>query len=156
MSADRLAAGYEPRFDIDYAVGHEGERYVEKDVIAAFTTGRVEVKNDQLAAKTRNVYIEFSCLRRGSWHRSGIETTEATFWAIVLADSVVVVVPTDVLRVATVTAWGEGLKSSCERGSHPTKGVLLPVDQLVRRFMRAAQETRLGGSTSQNGAPETD
>lgn len=141
MSTDRLAAGYQPNFDIDAQVGRQGELMVA-DVIAGLRDGSVEVKTDQKAAQTGNVYIEWSCRRRNDWHPSGIhpEATASEMWAIVLGP-VVVVAPTAVMLRAARTAWAQGLRRDCMRGSHPTRGVLIPIDSLIRRCMNAAGES---------------
>lgn len=138
MSVDRLANGYQPNFDIDAAVGRQGELLV-RDVGQALADGSAEVKTDERAASTGNVYVEFKCLRRGYMEDSGIAATQAEVWAWVLNRQVVVAAPTVVVRQAARAAFKEGRKTHAPRGSHPTQGVLLPVDSLIHRLLAASQ-----------------
>ena len=66
-----MAAGYEPGFDIDAEVGHQGALFTLK-VIEALKDGSSEVKTDAMAVRTGNLYIECQCLKRGRWAPSGI------------------------------------------------------------------------------------
>src|SRR5215475_8359534 len=77
--ADRMADGYQPDFDIDAAAGRQGELLVA-DVIRALRDGSAEVKTDEMALVTGNVYIECECLRRGKWRPSGVMATGAEIW----------------------------------------------------------------------------
>lgn len=137
MSIDRLAEGYQPDFDIDAAVGRQGELLVNS-VIAALRDGTAEVKTDERAAQTGNVYVEWSCLRRNAWHPSGIAATKADVWAVVIG-RVVIVAPREVVLEAAREAYREGRRVACTVGSHPTQGVTLPIDSLIRRYMAADQ-----------------
>ena len=138
MAVDRLAPGYEPDWDIDYAVGHQAELFVA-DLIASLEGGRVEVKRDAKAAATGNIYVEFKCRRGGHFVPSGIATTTADAFAYVLGEGVVVFATTAVLRSACRRAYREGrIKDGGQRGSHPTVGVLVPVNELLNRLMDAA------------------
>ena len=56
--------------------------------------GLVEVKSDQMARATGNVFVEFEY--RGQ--PSGITSTEAGWWAIEVQDDVFVLMPTEKLR----------------------------------------------------------
>jgi hypothetical protein len=68
---------YSRDFKTDLIIGQEGEKFVA----GFFTEGcKVEVKTDFLAHRTGNVAIEYAS--RGKL--SGIATTEADYWAIVL------------------------------------------------------------------------
>lgn len=126
-TVDRMAAGYEPNFDIDYAVGHEGELFVKR-IVDSFATNSIEVKTDEMSAKTGKVYLEVQCLYRGEWRHSGVATSAAELWAHVMADEVVIVAPThQVRRIAAYWWLSEKFLAECKRGSHPTKGVALPI-----------------------------
>ena len=123
---ERLVTGYEPRWDIDAAVGQLGEGYAA-NVIEDLKTSSVEIKTDEKALKTHNIYVETECLRNGEYVSSGISTSQARFWAYVLGRSLVLVLPTHILRQA-MTA---GTRSACTRGSHPTKGYLVSLSALI-------------------------
>jgi hypothetical protein len=126
-TVDRMAAGYEPNFDIDYAVGHEGELFVKR-IVDSFATSSIEVKTDEMSAKTGKVYLEVQCLYRGEWKHSGIASSTADLWAHVMADEVVIVAPTHLVRRIAAYWWlSNKFIAECKRGSHPTKGVALPI-----------------------------
>lgn len=128
-----MARGYEPRWDIDAAVGFAGEEYV-KDIRDAFTRGSVEVKTDERAIETKRVYVEHSCCYDGVWKPSGIQTTQATVWAYVIG-GVVLAAPTAVVRVVAEEHWRSmpAHQLECMRGSHPTKGVVIPILTYIYR-----------------------
>ena len=134
MTTDRLSEGYVPDFDLDAAVGRQGEMFV-KDIASALAEGTVEVKTDQLAHRTGNVYIEYACMRKGKWQPSGIAATTSEVWAFVLgAGDVLVAAPTVVFRDMARIARSEGRVKECKRGSHPTRGVVIPVNELISRL----------------------
>lgn len=123
---DRFAEGYEPRFDIDSEVGRQGELFIGS-VVDALRNGSVEVKSDEVAARTGNFYVEFQCLIRGVWRPSGIATTEADMWAFALGSArFAVIVPTSLLKTVARDRYHAGHVRECMRGSHPTKGVTVP------------------------------
>ena len=133
MSSDlRKADGYEPRFDIDAEYGRQGELFVSS-IIDSLTKGSIEVKRDSRFAQTGNVYVEYECRKRGNWTKSGIATTEAELWAFVLGDSnVVFVVPTSSLKELVLELWRNPKNRREETdGDCPSKGVIVPVNQLV-------------------------
>ena len=81
---DRLAEGYEPRFDIDYSeVGRPGELFV-MGIIEGLKSDRVEVKTDQVSQTTGNIYVEYACKKQGQYKPSGLAVTEASLWVFVL------------------------------------------------------------------------
>lgn len=131
MSVDRLADGYEPRFDIDAAVGHQGELFTQ-NIAAGLADGSVEVKTDERAVATGNVYVEYACYRRGEWRPSGVQTTQAEFWAFVVGGRVLVSAPVADIRRAAQIAFKTGRKRECKRGSNPTRGVVIPLTVLVQ------------------------
>jgi hypothetical protein len=135
MTVDRLAPGYEPNFDIDFAVGQQGELFMTH-VLRSLGTERIEVKTDQMAGQTGNVYIEYECRGR----QSGIATTKAEFWAWVLPGDVLVVARVALVREVARAYFRAG-RTHCPRGSHPTKGVLVPVGRLVAALKDAAINT---------------
>lgn len=132
MSTDRFAEGYHPDFDRDLAFGKQGEMFVAR-IQDALADQTAEVKTDAVALDTGNVYIEYACLRRGTtWEPSGIRTTQSTVWVFVIG-VVAVAAPTDALRHIVQTYWDRtGWHRSLERGSHPTKGLCVPIPLFLR------------------------
>lgn len=138
MTPNRLAEGYQPEFDIDAEVGRQGELFV-LNLIEAFKDGRGEVKADAAAVKYRNAYIEFACLKRGSYEPSSIDTSTSDYWAIAVGDPPIfaVIAPTELVRRVKEKAVREGLLKSCLRGSHPTQGVVIPLAKLLNWLLDA-------------------
>lgn len=128
---DRTAGGYEPEFDIDYEYGRQGELFFQS-IRKAMQEDRVEVKRDGRFAETGNLYVEFACLRRGTWTPSGIAVSTAEAWSFVLGDSeVALTLSTDLLKDICRMAYRQGRIAEEKDGSHPTKGVLLKVSHLM-------------------------
>lgn len=126
-TVDRMADGYQPDWDIDSEVGRQGELFVA-DLIDTLRAGSLEVKSDAKAQQTGNVYLELECWRRGEWTPSSLTTSTADLWAQYLPGcEVLIVAPTHRVRQAAE----KGKPAGCERGSHPTKGVVLPVQNFV-------------------------
>ena len=137
MSAhDRMSDGYEPRFDLDYERGAQGELYVT-DLVAALASGStsVETKTDDQIARTGNVYIEYACWRRGQWRASGIADTSADIWFFVLPANVAIAAPVAAVRDVARSQWAT-YQRECSRGSHPTKGVAVPLGKFVSLLYR--------------------
>lgn len=128
----RVSEGYAPNFDLDLRHGQAGEQTVAA-FIEGFTNGTIEVKSDRLAANTGNVYIEGECKRRDGWQPSGIAATTATYWALVIGETVILGVPTEVLRNCYAKASDPKLRMAREEkdGSHPTRGVAIPLNVLL-------------------------
>jgi hypothetical protein len=122
-----------PDFDIDVAFGAQGELFVANIIDSLSKRGSVEVKMDARYADTGNVYVEYKCKRADGWNWSGIATTQAAFWAFVLGmDTFCFVVETETLKDAVRERWGNpNSHVECTKGSHPTKGVILPVNWLA-------------------------
>lgn len=139
-AVDRRAEGYEPDFDIDMAAGAQGELFVARMMDSLGVRGSVEVKYDAQYLNTGNVYLEYRCLRRGQWMPSGIAVTKAAFWAFVLGmDTFCFFIATETLKQAGRERWRyPKARVGLERGSHPTKGVILPVDWLANYSARVA------------------
>lgn len=138
MTDDRLAKGYQPKFDIDYQVGHQAELWVQ-DIIRALKTERVEVKYDARLEQTGNVFVEYQCLHDGqNWVPSGIAVTDAEFWVFVLHQSIsCVIVRTHELKIAVRRLWRQPRNLvPCNRGSHPTRGVKVPLAWLLQHGTR--------------------
>lgn len=125
-------SGYRPDWDVDKARGEEAEALFRK-LRTGIVAGTTEVKRDDRARETGNFYIELECRRLDGWRDSGLRTTKATAWAIVVWP-VVLAVPVWILRLAV-----EGAKpADCKVGSHPTRGVIVPVDELAKRAVAVA------------------
>lgn len=128
----------EPRWDIDYEVGRQAEIWVS-DLRKELQSGTVEVKRDRRTVETGNIYIEYECFRRGKWHPSGIATTAANLWLFVLIESeLAVVITTERLKQMARQAYRLGRRVEETDGSHPTKGVLLPVATVIAAMLREA------------------
>ena len=127
----------EPRWDVDWAIGRQGEMFVT-DVIAALRDGAtVETKTDKRAADTGRLYIEYECLGKPS----GLRTTEAMIWAFVLGSGTLLFLPTDTLKRLARLAWRiPEFRVECARGSHPTRGVLIPLASLPKWLAHLEQE----------------
>lgn len=87
----------------------------------------VEVKADERAESTGNHYVELSCKGRPS----GIRITQAAYWSVALPDGTVVMVPTEKVRRLADKAEEQGHVAHMDRGSHPTRGALVPLARLV-------------------------
>jgi hypothetical protein len=128
-TADRHSDGYEPRFDIDAEIGRQGELFV-LDIIEGLKNKSIEVKTDVRSQDTGNLYIEYECLRRGEWRPSGIATTESQLMAFVIGGSLLVV-PTQIIKRVARSELHKGHVKAQTRGSHPTKGVIVPLCLLM-------------------------
>lgn len=129
----RISEGRSPQWDLDLRYGKAGEKLVAA-FIEGFTNGTIEVKSDRLAAETGNVYIEAECRVATGWQPSGIVTTKAEYWAIVLGEAVVIGVPTSIIRRCYEKALQPGMEWARREekdGSHPTRGVVLPLNLLL-------------------------
>jgi hypothetical protein len=118
---------YEPRWDIDLREGELAERLV----IDLLTDDTIEVKHDRKALQTGNLYVETDCRRRDGWNPSGISTTKATVWFFVLheLDKVLISVRTSTLQ--RLVAKNGRRRAEEKDGSHPTRGVLVPVRDVL-------------------------
>lgn len=141
-TVNRMADGYEPRFDIDMEIGRQGEIFITSVIDALKGGASVEVKTDERALSTGNIYVEYLCLRSGVWEKSGLATTEAEVWAYVLGDSALCI-PTSRLKELGRIRWKvKANRKECMRGSHPTKGVTIPILWMLRQMpQRAAEAT---------------
>jgi len=133
MDEDRVPDTYKPEFDIDIKRGKQGEMFVQ-DIVDAMSKGghRIEIKRDDMSQVTGNIYVEYRCKRRGAWAPSGISTTEAQVWVFVLdLGNLAVCISTERLRGLVKEAHSRGRKAEEKDGSHPTKGVLVRLTDLV-------------------------
>jgi hypothetical protein len=115
----------QPEWDRDYRRGQQGELFLD-EIVRGMRDGTVEVKTDDRAVDTGNLYIETECLRQGEYKPSGLATTKAQVWLFVVG-GFSITVPTVHLR-----RWEQrSRKASCDVGSHPTRGFVLPLNQLI-------------------------
>ena len=117
---------YQP-FDIAL---HEGE-LAETEFAQAIRLAFVEHKDDRMARKTGNVFIEYS-QRTGP---SGISTTAAQFWAMRYAEDCWFFMPTSLLRALATRAWNEGRRRP--GGDFDNEGVLIPLEWLAKPWETA-------------------
>lgn len=122
----------QPDWDLDLRTGEAAEA-LALDLI---TDDTVEVKHDRLAKRTGNLYVETHCRTRGGWLPSGINTTKATVWFFVLdeAEKLMLCIGTDVLR-AHVRRFATRVLEEKD-GSHPTKGVGVPLAAVTRHLLQ--------------------
>lgn len=113
-------------FDLDLAVGHQGEALVEQLLTGGAT---VEVKTDLKWKETGNLYIETVCWSHNNenWYLSGLSSTKASYWAFVL-EGATLLVPTEILK-QVVTARGRAI--TCNIPPNPSKGYLIKVEDIT-------------------------
>lgn len=124
----------EPRFDINYAYGHEGEKQIEQ-LLRWVAGGRPEVEVKRKSFLDLYFYIETHCDkgRRGIYEPSGINVTTSKAWAFVIGDTgVSVFFPTDSLRMMLGDASTRDKEET--DGSYPTKGKLISFATLLLRL----------------------
>lgn len=127
----------EPRWDIDYQRGRQGELFVEDTIRKLRDGATVEVKTDDRALETGHVYIEYECRGRPS----GLRTTESQVWAFVLGEGVCLFLPTNTLMALARRAYrNPDYRVECARGSHPTRGVVVPLGELCRWLRETREE----------------
>ena len=133
----RLSDGYQPDWDIDLRNGQRGEQLVA-GFLEGFHSGTVEVKNDLRAIETGNFYIEYECRTAAGWTDSGIRTSKAQYWALVIGETVVLGIPTPILRRIVrravefkTTTGAHPFLVEEKDGSHPTRGVRLEFNLLL-------------------------
>lgn len=127
-------SGRRPNFDFDLRLGQEAERFVEQWSYAMLR-GEHEVKRDAVALQTMRVYIETECLYASGWGPSGINVTTARYFDIVIGDAMIIALPTNVLRPVVAHCSDPALRMAREEkdGSHPTRGVAIPLGYLMWR-----------------------
>ena len=118
-------------FDLDLAVGHQGEALVEQLLTGGAT---VEVRTDLKWKETGNLYIETVCWSHNNenWYLSGLSSTKASYWAFVL-EGTTLLVPTEVLK-QVVTARGRAI--TCNIPPNPSKGYLIKVEDIINSLRK--------------------
>lgn len=127
--------GYEPHYDFrtDLAYGEEGEENA-KEFFGALTSGKVEVKSDRY--RNGKMVVETNQKPQGKdWQLSGINVTEAEWWAYRLApDSFFLV---SVVRLKRYLRANKNLLQKIDFASdsdNPARGYLLTAER-VRQMM---------------------
>lgn len=138
----RVVEGYNPDFDIDLRIGQKAELLTEQFLRGVMDT--VEVKSDLVWANTNRVYLEHECRRKDGWQPSGIASTKADYWALVLGETIILLIPTWALQAAHRKALDPALRLTREEkdGSHPTRGVAIPTQLLLQWLFTAIRERR--------------
>ena len=123
-------------WDLDFRDGVTGESKIA-DLLSIDT---VEVKTDRRWHETNNVYIETECYYQNSqaWQPSGIKVSQATHWAFVLEDSVLLI-PLHRLKEAVYTV---GKPITCNIPPNPSRGYLVTPAQLLE-YVRQAREIEI-------------
>ena len=128
-------------YDLDFPEGEFAERLV-RDLLGG-ERGPIEVKRDWKVTETGNLAIEYEYRGR----KSGIATTEATWWAIVLngpqfAHQMLIFIKTSRLREMAREVYKRGgvVKGGDKARS---KMVLIPLEELVRYSPKATQPDML-------------
>jgi len=121
----------EPDFDIDLVSGKQAELWVLDIQRALSGNGQIEVKAPRPWLKEQSFYVEYECHLRAGWRKSGIATTKAKVWFIKFGSLPGgLVVETEWLRRAARLAFQRGNKKHCMRGSHPTRAVVVSLQEL--------------------------
>lgn len=131
--------GYEPKYDFqaDLAYGESGEENA-KEFFGAVGTGKVEVKSDRY--RNGKMVVETNQKPAGKdWQLSGINVTEAEWWAYRLApDSFFLVSVARLKRYLRANAGSLTKINLAQDGDNPARGFLLSADQ-VRWMMTGAE-----------------
>jgi len=114
---------YNRDFRYDLKVGQMAESWLAE----VLQTRTIEIKRDFKASRTGRVFVEF--FSRGK--PSGIDTTEADFWAFIIDGETVVILPTARLKELVKEAKDEG-KIWKGGDSNTSQGVLIDLERLVK------------------------
>lgn len=123
-------------WDIDLRDGMVGESKIA-DLLHLDT---VEVKTDRRWVDTGNLYIETECWYVGneSWMPSGVRVSQATHWAFLLEDSVLMI-PLYRLKEAV---WEIGKPVTCNIPPNPSRGYLVTPGALLE-YVRLARANEI-------------
>lgn len=108
-------------FDLDLEHGLEREGELAK-ILSLSGGDHIEVKSDFKCRTTGNLFVEYQQKGRPS----GIQTTEAEWWAFEYHDNCWLIVPTDVLLRKARLAWQQGFRRQ-GGDSNNYDGVLVPL-----------------------------
>lgn len=125
----------QPNWDIDYQAGRQAEIWVS-NIRESLASDSIEVKLDRRFEETGNIYIEYGCKRRGIMRPSGIATTTSKLWVQVLVeDQLALIISTDRLK-EIARRLKEKHKAMQPHGTHPTLGVVIPVEEIIRSAVK--------------------
>lgn len=147
-SRQRRARGNVPGWDLDLAYGEQAELFVT-DIAESIRKGMVEVKRDGRWQNTGNLYVERQCRRGGEYRDSGIKTSDADLWAFVLGDTeVAIIMPRGLLLQLCADLYAKGKWYHLEErdGTHPTKGVKVPLGALITWLQRRQKQIERGAA----------
>lgn len=114
---------YNNDFKWDLKVGQMNEEWLG-DLLQSKT---IEVKRDFIASRTGRVFVEFFCRDKPS----GIATTQAKFWAFILDDETVVLLPVKKLLALCYKAEEQG-KVVYGGDNNLSVGALIELERLVK------------------------
>lgn len=114
---------YNNDFKWDLKVGQMNEEWLG-DLLQSKT---IEVKRDFIASRTGRVFVEFFCRDKPS----GIATTQAKFWAFILDDETVVLLPVKKLLALCYEAEEQG-KVVYGGDNNLSVGALIELERLVK------------------------
>lgn len=121
----------QPDFDIDVVAGEQAELWVVDLQRSLAGKGEIEVKAPRLWLEEQSFFVEYECLRKRGWTKSGIATTKAKLWFFKFGSLPGgLVVETEWLKRASRFAFKHGKCMNCRRGSHPTRGVVVGLGEL--------------------------
>lgn len=123
----------QPDFDIDREIGAQGEFWVSDLRKALAERARIEVKAPALFLREQTFYVEYECRGRdGIWRPSGIRTTKADLHFFKFGSLPGgLVVATDWLKRACEVAYRKpAARKECQRGSNPTRAVVVGLADL--------------------------
>lgn len=119
-------------FDIDLRFGQERE-LTFAEVLLIRDGHFLELKSDQRARSTGNVFVEY----RQHGRPSGIATTDSHWWTVEVEDDVFVTMPTRRMRALASAAVKSGRKTMGGDGN-AYEGALVRVEDLVLLWREAA------------------
>ncbi len=113
---------YSNSFDYDLEWGEKAESWVKEMFSGGF---KVEVKCDNIAHATKNIFIEIYC----NGKPSGISTTEANYWIYKIEKSdIAVIISTDKLKKIIKDSFrGKFTKGG---DNNTSEGILIPIKTL--------------------------
>lgn len=128
-----LIPGYEPKFDIDYQYGRQGELLVAR-VLEQLGDGqgRVEVKTSRYPGHQVFVELEQKPRRAKVYKPSGLNVTQAEYWAFVFPGEAFLLVPVERLKAEVARRVArQPLTDAGLNGDNPTRGLLIPTSILL-------------------------
>lgn len=114
---------YNNDFKYDLKVGQLAEKWLSE----LLSGNTIEVKRDFKASRTGKVFVEFFC--RGK--PSGIDRTEADYWAFVIDGGFVIILPTKALKEIVELHKEKGWVMS-GGDNNVSQGALVKVERLVK------------------------